>query len=247
MNTQSETTCSDCGETYQPGLASDLGSGCPHCLVRLLARGSEGSLTNKAAPALEAGDTLGGVEILAPQAQGGMGMVYKGRQSRLNRVVAIKVIDAELAGFREFNQRFEREARTLATLNHPNVVQVFDYGYADGLCYLVMEWVEGTSLREILTTGYLSTDDALRYVPQICDALEYAHAQGIVHRDIKPENILINLDGQLKIADFGIARMREDGQLGQDFLTHAGQSIGTPNYMAPEQQKHTERVDRSWE
>jgi tRNA A-37 threonylcarbamoyl transferase component Bud32 len=194
-------------------------------------------------PPLAAGDTLGGVEILAPLARGGMGVVYKARQSKLNRVVAIKVIDARLAGVPEFTQRFEREARALAVLNHPNVVQVFDHGHEDGLCYLVMEWVDGTSLREILTAGHLSADDALRYVPQICDALEYAHAQGVVHRDIKPENILIDREGQLKIADFGIARMRGDDQAGEEFVTQAGQRMGTPHYMAPEQQKHTDRVD----
>ncbi|MDG2125874.1 MAG: protein kinase [Verrucomicrobiales bacterium] len=194
-------------------------------------------------PLLAAGDTIGGMEILNPLARGGMGVVYKARQPKLNRVVAIKVIDATLAGVPEFTQRFEREARALAVLNHPNVVQVFDHGHEDGLCYLVMEWVDGASLREILTAGHLSADDALRYVPQICDALEYAHAQGVVHRDIKPENILIDRQGQLKIADFGIARLRGDEQTGQEFVTQAGQKMGTPQYMAPEQQKHTDRVD----
>lgn len=244
MNTPPESTCSNCGKTYQPDLASGLGGGCPYCLARMLAQETEDNdAGGDAPPMLAAGDTLGGVEILAPLARGGMGVVYKARQSKLNRVVAIKVIDPKLAGVPEFTQRFEREARALAVLNHPNVVQVFDYGHEGGLCYLVMEWIDGTSLREILTAGHLSADDALRYVPQICDALEYAHAQGVVHRDIKPENILIDREGQLKIADFGIARMRGDDQSGQEFVTRAGQRMGTPHYMAPEQQKHTERVD----
>lgn len=242
MNDQPESTCFDCGKTYQPDLASGLGGGCPHCLARMLAQ-ETGKDEGNPSPPLAAGDTLGGVEILAPLARGGMGVVYKARQPKLNRVVAIKVIDAKLAGVPEFTQRFEREARALAVLNHPNVVQVFDHGHEDGLCYLVMEWVDGASLREILTAGHLSVDDALRYVPQICDALEYAHAQGVVHRDIKPENILIDREGQLKIADFGIARMRCDEQTGQEFVTEAGQMMGTPHYMAPEQQKHTDRVD----
>lgn len=244
MNDQPESTCSDCGKTYQPDLATGLGGGCPHCLVRMLAQETEkDDREGNPSPPLAAGETLGGVEILGPLAQGGMGVVYKARQPELNRVVAIKVIDAKLAGVPEFTQRFEREARALAVLNHPNVVQVFDYGHEDGLCYLVMEWVDGASLREILAAGHLSADDALRYVPQICDALEYAHAQGVVHRDIKPENILIDREGLLKIADFGIARMRSDEQTGQEFVTQAGQRMGTPQYMAPEQQKHTDRVD----
>ena len=244
MNDQPESTCPDCGKTYQPDLASDLGGGCPHCLARMLAEETlaDDREGNPSLP-LKAGDTLGGVEILAPLARGGMGVVYKGLQSNLNRVVAIKVIDAKLAGVPEFTQRFEREARALAVLNHPNVVQVFEHGHEHGLCYLVMEWVDGASLREILTAGHLSADDALRYVPQICDALEYAHAQGVVHRDIKPENILIDRQGQLKIADFGIARMRGEDQRGEEFVTLAGQSMGTPQYMAPEQQQHTGRVD----
>ena len=242
MNDQPESTCSDCGKTYQADLASGLGGGCPHCLARMLEQEAEQDDGNPSPP-LAAGDTLGGMEILAPLGRGGMGVVYKARQPELNRVVAIKVIDAKLAGVPEFTQRFEREARALAVLNHPNVVQVFDYGHEDGLCYLVMEWVDGTSLREILAVGHLSADDALRYVPQICDALEYAHAQGVVHRDIKPENILIDREGLLKIADFGIARMRGDEQTGQEFVTQADQKMGTPQYMAPEQQRHTGRVD----
>lgn len=192
---------------------------------------------------LEVGDTLGGMEVLEPFARGGMGVVYKARQIKLNRIVALKVIDGKLASTPEFSQRFEREARTLAVLNHPNVVQVFDFGNEDGLCYLAMEWVDGTSLREILAAGYLSPEHALRYVSQICDALEYAHAQGVVHRDIKPENILIDREGRLKIADFGIARMRGDLETGPEFVTQADQQLGTPQYMAPEQQKHTARVD----
>lgn len=172
-----------------------------------------------------------------------MGVVYKARQTKLQRIVAVKVIDPKLADVPEFTQRFEREARALAVPNHPNVVQVFDYGQEGGLCYLLMEWVDGTSLREILSTGHLSPDDALRYLPQICDALEYAHAQGVVHRDIKPENILIDRQGQLKIADFGIARMRGDHETGSEFVTKVGQKMGTPQYMAPEQHTRTGRVD----
>jgi len=244
MNEQPESTCTECGKTYQPDLAFGLGGGCPHCFARMLAQDAETiDGGGDAPPVLGAGDTLGGAEILAPLGRGAMGVVYKARQPELNRMVAIKVIDAKLAGVPEFAQRFEREARALAVLNHPNVVQVYDYGHEEGLCYLVMEWVDGASLREILTAGHLSADDALRYVPQICDALEYAHAQGVVHRDIKPENILIDREGQLKIADFGIARMRVENQTGKEFVTQAGQSMGTPQYMAPEQQKHTDRVD----
>lgn len=244
MTEQPEITCSGCGKPFQPDLATGLGGGCPHCLARMLAEDTLKDLPeSNDPPPVAAGDMLGGVEILEPLARGGMGIVYKARQPKLNRVVAVKVIDAKLAGIPEFTQRFEREARALALLNHPHVVQVFDYGHEGDLFYLVMEWVDGTSLREILAAGHLSTEDALRYVPQICDALEYAHAQGVVHRDIKPENILIDRKGQLKIADFGIARMRNDDGTTPDFATRAGQMMGTPHYMAPEQQKHTAQID----
>ena len=244
MTDRAETTCPECGKSYQPDLTTGLGGGCPHCVARMLAEETvEDVFAGEGPPQLEAGSLLGGVEILEPLARGGMGIVYKARQPKLNRVVAVKVIDAKLAGIPEFTQRFEREARALAVLNHPHVVQVFDYGHEGDLFYLVMEWVDGTSLREILTAGHLSTDDALRYVPQICDALEYAHAQGVVHRDIKPENILIDRQGQLKIADFGIARLRGEDGTTPDFVTRTGQMMGTPHYMAPEQQKHTDRVD----
>lgn len=244
MNAEPETTCSDCGKAYQPDLATGLGGGCPHCLAQILAGNHpEKDHAGDTTLSFAAGDTFGGVEIIEPLARGGMGVVYKARQIKLQRVVAVKVIDPGLAGVPEFTQRFEREARALAVLNHPNVVQIFDYGQEDGLCYLVMEWVDGTTLREILSAGHLSPEDALRYLPQICDALEYAHAQGVVHRDIKPENILMDREGQLKIADFGIARMRGDHDSGPEFVTRVGQKMGTPQYMAPEQQTHTSRVD----
>ncbi|MDF1711432.1 MAG: serine/threonine-protein kinase [Akkermansiaceae bacterium] len=233
MNAEPETTCSDCGKAYQPDLATGLG-GCPHCLARMLEQESQDDDRADNTPvSFEAGASFGGVEILEPLACGGMGMVYKARQIKLNRIVALKVIDPKLAGFPEFTKRFEREAHALAVLNHPNVVQVYDFGQENELCYLVMEWVDGTSLREILSAGHLSPDDALRYLPQICDALEYAHAQGVVHRDIKPENILIDRQGQLKIADFGIARMRGDDKRGRNLSRGWGRGWERRNTWLP--------------
>ncbi len=235
--------CPECGKSYRPDLTPGLNGACPHCLANLLMVSSDESVPQDPRPfQFDTGMTFDGIEILEPIARGGMGEVYRGRQIKLNRVVAVKVLDANLAESSEFIQRFEREARALAVLNHPNVVQVFDFGVSEGFCYLVMEWVDGTSLREILSLDHLGPEDALRYVPQICDALEYAHAQGVVHRDIKPDNILIGQQGELKIGDFGIARLREDVSGGVVY-TQTGQQMGTPHYMAPEQQKHTDRVD----
>jgi predicted Ser/Thr protein kinase len=173
---------------------------------------------------------------------GGMGAVYRARQKRLDRVVAIKVLPPEIAKHPAFAERFSREARTLARLSHPNIVRIFDFGEVQGLGYLVLEYVEGTNLRQLMAMGRLSPEDALLLVPAICDALQYAHEHGVVHRDIKPENILIDHDGRVHIADFGIARLL--GGEGRDFtLTGTRQRVGTPHYMAPEQVETPDRVD----
>ena len=140
------------------------------------------------------------LEILELVGQGGMGAVYKARQKSLDRVVALKLIKAELAGDPDFAKRFTREAKALAQLNHPNIVSVHDFGETDGLFYFVMEYVEGADLRRLIAAQRLAPEEALRIVPQVCDALQYAHDAGIVHRDIKPENILVDQHGRVKIA-----------------------------------------------
>ncbi len=145
-----------------------------------------------------------------------MGVVYRARQPALDRVVALKVVLPELARDPAFAGRFAREARTLARLGHPHVVGVYDFGQADGLHYLLMEYVDGGNLRHRLESGGLTIAEALSLVVQVCDALDYAHGAGVVHRDIKPENILLDRSGRVKLADFGLARLAGPVQLGPD-------------------------------
>ena len=182
------------------------------------------------------------LEVLEYLGRGGMGVVYKARQRRLNRMVALKILTPDKGSNAQFSERFSREAQTLARLNHPSIVAVYDFGEVDGLCYLLMEFVDGVSLRHLLQTHKLTSDEALAIVPKICEALQYAHDRGVVHRDIKPENILLEREGQVKIADFGIAKI-VNHEKPQAAITQDRQVIGTPHYMAPEQVEHPQRVD----
>jgi hypothetical protein len=197
---------------------------------------------------------------------GGMGAVYKARQPRLDRLVALKILPPETAHDPGFAERFNREARALARLNHPNIVTVHDFGHVAGesgpspsatsgvsqtstqsqaspdLHYLLMEYVDGGNLRQIEDAGKLTPEQALAIVPQICEALQFAHSEGIVHRDIKPENILLDKRGRVKITDFGIAKIV--GRVTQAApLTSARDVVGTPHYMAPEQIEKPLAVD----
>jgi tRNA A-37 threonylcarbamoyl transferase component Bud32 len=181
-------------------------------------------------------------QILACLGRGGMGAVYKARQPKLDRFVALKILLPERYGGGQFAERFAREARALARLNHPDIVAVHDFGEAGGYPYLVMEYVDGLSLRQLLQRGQLAPEEALVIVPKICEALQFAHQQGVVHRDIKPENILLDKQGRVKIADFGIAKILVPGA--QDLTLTGGKDVvGTPHYMAPEQIEHPARVD----
>ncbi len=164
---------------------------------------------------------------------GGMGAVYRGVQSALDRPVAIKLLSAELAADEQFIARFQREARTLAKLQHPGIVTVYEFGQTSaGHPYFVMEFVEGTDLQRILRGPGLNPEQALTLISQVCDALHYAHRQGVIHRDIKPANILVTADGRAKVADFGLSRpLAEDTSV----LTSANAIMGTDAYMAPEQ------------
>jgi serine/threonine protein kinase/capsular polysaccharide biosynthesis protein len=203
-------------------------------------------------------------DILECLGRGGMGVVYKARQKSLNRLVALKILAPEREKDAAFAQRFTVEAETLAKLNHPGIVTIYDFGQTNGLFYLVMEFVDGVTLRRLLEAGRMSPREALAIVPQICDALQYAHDQGIVHRDIKPENILLDRRGRLKVADFGLAKLvggtaqpltpslsPSDGERGAGrpgegrtpALTDAGKVMGTPTYMAPEQAEQPAAVD----
>jgi predicted Ser/Thr protein kinase len=182
------------------------------------------------------------LEIIELIGQGGMGIVYKARQPRLDRLVALKILPVDVPRDGAFAERFAREARALARLSHPSIVAVYDFGEVDGMYYLLMEYVDGANLRQLERSGLLSPREALKIVPAICDALQYAHDQGIVHRDVKPENVLIDPQGRVKIADFGLAKIlgRPTPDRG---ITQAQQVMGTPNYMAPEQIEHPLEVD----
>src|SRR5437867_2488882 len=144
------------------------------------------------------------LEILGLIGQGGMGAVYKARQRQLDRLIALKILPAQVSHDPAFAERFMREARALARLNHPNIVAVHDFGQADGFYYFLMEFIDGATLRQVLAEGKLAPREALAIVPQVCEGLQYAHDQGVVHRDIKPENILLDKTGRVKIADFGL-------------------------------------------
>lgn len=181
------------------------------------------------------------LDVLSLIGRGGMGVVYKARQKSLHRHVALKLLAPERAGDPMFARRFASEARSLAALNHPHIVGVHDFGEAGGYFYLLMEFVDGVNLRQLIQSRRLSPDEALEIITPVCDALQAAHDRGIVHRDVKPENLLIDRNGVVKIADFGIARMMDEPAA--DGLSHAAPdpsaehtlAAGTPDYAAPEQ------------
>lgn len=174
-----------------------------------------------------------------------MGVVYKVRQPKLDRIVALKLLPTSLSADPAFAERFHREARFLAKLSHPQIVSVYDFGESGGFWYLLMEFVDGVNLRQAMRAGRFTPDQALAVVPDICAALQYAHDQGVLHRDIKPENILLDAQGRVKIADFGIAKLvGEPGDPRTDLtLTQSGARLGTPHYMAPEQIEKPSDVD----
>ena len=181
------------------------------------------------------------LEIEGLLGAGGMGAVYKAKQRRLGRAVALKVLHGELSGDALFVERFLREAQALAKLAHPGIVAIHDFGERERRCYLVMEYVDGTNLRALLKQGLLAPRQSLDIVRQLCDSLQFAHDEGVVHRDIKPENVLVDRAGRVKIADFGLAKLV--GAPAQATLTSAGQVMGTPHYMAPEQVERPRDVD----
>ena len=180
------------------------------------------------------------MEIVAILGQGGMGTVYKARQPELDRTVAIKILLPNLGTDPEFVERFQREAQALATLSHPNIVAIHEFGKEEELCFFVMEYVPGQNLRTLFRRKALPPEEALLLVPQICDAIHYAHRAGIVHRDIKPENILLDLAGNIRVTDFGLAKLTGDGNKA---LTEPGALMGTPRYMSPEQFENPSGVD----
>ena len=230
-------TCPTC---HAPIPANAPGGFCPACLLR----DAEEPPTygHNAPPLEEIAAAFPQWEVIELIGQGGMGFVYKVRQPSLDRLVALKILSPELGRDPAFSERFAREARTLGKLHHPNIVTVFEHGEKDGLFYLLMEYVDGVNLRQAMQAGRFTPEQALAIVPGICDALQAAHAEGVWHRDIKPENILLDRDGRVKIADFGIARILGDPQCNFT-LTRTGGQLGSAAYMAPEQHEKPHSVD----
>src|SRR5512136_1379582 len=215
--------CSGC---QKPLVANAPDGLCPECLLKAGlgtgadvgpdSRGASGRAAFVAPALEEVARVFPQLEVLGFLGQGGMGAVYQARQKELDRVVALKILPPGIGKDPAFAERFTREAKALARLNHPGVVTLYEFGKADGLFFFLMEFVDGMSLRHLMEVERISAREALAIVPQICDALQYAHDQGIVHRDIKPENILLDRQGRVKVADFGLAKL-----VGTDALTPA--------------------------
>ncbi|HQR47471.1 MAG TPA: serine/threonine-protein kinase, partial [Thermoanaerobaculia bacterium] len=188
---------------------------------------------------LAAGSRLGPFEIVAPIGVGGMGEIYRARDTRLPRDVALKVLAGDVAADPVRLERFAQEARAASALNHPNIVTIFEIGDAGGAPYIAMELVEGRTLRQMTGGAPLTPRTALQLAAQIADGLAKAHEAGIVHRDLKPDNVMVTKDGLVKILDFGIAKLAGglvDGDAGPfSHLTDTGFVVGTTSYMSPEQ------------
>lgn len=173
---------------------------------------------------------IGDYELLEKIGSGGMGVVYKARQLSLNRIVAFKTISARKLTKEKAVARFDKEAKVVATLDHPGIVPVYDVGADAGRLYFAMEYVDGASLHERLRSGPISPRNAAEIVAELADAIQHAHEKGIIHRDLKPSNVLIDKSGRARIIDFGLAIRLADGS----GLTTTNAVVGTPNYMAPE-------------
>ncbi len=279
-------TCPQCGAALPPDAPEGV---CPRCVLafnlatqtRLTDAPADPDNVGRPKPEilLEAvRAAFPQLEDLEPVGRGGMGVVYKARQKSLDRLVALKLLAPERADDAGFAERFEREAKALAALNHPNIVTIHDFGFAPvvgretsegheaegkvagegGFYFLLMEFVDGVNLRQAMKAGKFTPEQALAIVPPVCEALQFAHERGIVHRDIKPENLLLDRDGRVKIADFGIARMMGEtaGSRGEGRGAKAGEgkaagasaatfasAAGTPQYMAPEQMDRPGHTD----
>lgn len=232
--------CSQCGTEFEA-----TQSGCPACQIKMGLGAQSTQATEMDVPQIsldELSEKFDDLEILEMIGVGGMGAVYRVRQKKLDRVVALKIIRPDISESDEFLQRFEREAKAMARLNHPNIVSIYDFGNQNGICYYLMELVDGPDLAELCRSEDLPPGESLEIVTQVCRAMQYAHDHGVVHRDIKPTNILLNREGVVKIADFGLAKLCSAGDPTTQ-LTQTRQVFGTPRYMAPEQIEATREVD----
>ncbi|HOX55778.1 MAG TPA: serine/threonine-protein kinase [Candidatus Paceibacterota bacterium] len=263
---ENASKCQRCGAELPPGPKAGP---CPRCAAQFLQATQTEALGEPSGPrprftpppVTELASLFPQLEILELVGQGGMGAVYKARQKELDRIVALKILPPDIGQDPSFAERFAREAKALARLNHPGIVTLYEFGRAGGdtsretahpqpLYYFLMEFVHGVNLRRVLEAGRMSSREALAIVPQICDALQYAHDQGIIHRDIKPENILLDRQGHVKVADFGLAKLVGTAEAASGEATAispastgAGTVMGTPQYMAPEQREHPTEVD----
>ncbi len=261
--------CPQCGREVGADAVRGL---CPECLLKAgfgtVSGGPEAAHGFTPPTVADLTPLFPQLEIVEFVGRGGMGAVYKARQKELDRVVALKILPPSVGADSSFAERFAREAKALARLNHPNVVTLYEFGSVQlsapdpslaprpsPLFFFLMEFVDGVNLRQLLDGGRVSPREALAIVPQICDALQYAHDQGIVHRDIKPENILLDRRGRVKVADFGLAKIvrsaagrtgladRPDLADPSAAASSIGHIMGTPQYMAPEQREHPSDVD----
>ncbi|MEM7386454.1 MAG: protein kinase, partial [Verrucomicrobiota bacterium] len=245
-NVVKSVECIGCGRPTEPG---SLGAVCPRCLFGQ-ARDSSAP-GNGPTPGIEfeplTNDELGEMmpqfEIHSLIGRGGMGLVYKARQKNLERWVAIKLLPVEAALDAEFEDRFMREARMMAKLDHANITHIYDFGEVDGLYYIIMEYVEGRHLAMSLINESLPLSESVGIVLQISEALSYAHSRGVIHRDIKPANLMITGEGRVKVMDFGLAKLIGASADGPADITRTQASLGTPHYMAPEQHKSLQTAD----
>jgi len=237
---ESTNACPKCGGPVPAEAPQGL---CPKCVMAQAMAAEAAPTATVNIPSLERlAVAFPQLQILELIGRGGMGFVFKARQPHLDRFVALKLLPDSLAHDPQFAERFNREGRVLARLNHPNIVSIFDFGQAGGFYYLMMEYVDGVNLRQAMQAGRFSPAEALTIVPKICEALQFAHEEGVLHRDIKPENILLDAKGRVKIADFGIAKLV--GEEHPDVsLTATGAALGTMHYMAPEQIEKPSTVD----
>jgi len=235
-----ERACPQCGAAL--GLDAPEGL-CPGCLLKAgLVPDADTAPGGWTPPSVESLNPLSeDLEVVRRIGQGGMGAVYEARQKKLDRRVALKVLRPELGEEPGFPERLAREARALAKLAHQNVVGIHDFGKAGTFHYVVMEYVDGQSLRQLLQAGRIDPGRAAQIAIQICSGLRYAHDQGVIHRDIKPENVLVDTTGRVRIADFGLAKLSAGAR--GDTLTGTHDVMGTIHYMAPEQLERPGAVD----